>query len=443
MFSKIRIFSPKNSSKKPMLNKSLPNMTNNVHISTNANKKNQINQQILKSNSVDNSLKRFLRDKKERHLPNLYNLILHKHNSQGSLYIHKNNLNNSLNYIYQNLNSNLFCEARTPKLLDIINYQIRKKKNYVDTYSNFLEDKNIIRLNSNLNSSMSSVHKRKNISQSNKSFTNLDECCFQNIFKGSRNIKKAKPKDNSNNENIQINKTKYNRYDKTKCIIERKIYGGNNKGTKYNKEKIVGNKTFKKNYEKIYRKSLYNQTKSDINLNLRKEIDNRLNNLKIEIEEQNNNINSKYLLKSKTNNILNTFFDDYNNDNKGEKMNKNLDIKLIYPSFMNKLDSYNDSSQESTNQIGTSNKLTINNHNNIKKEKFISGFLDGPEDIHFRFVDLHKQRKMFYENYDGVIKDDENIMGKQNGNINDNKSNSNLYEFSEYFENFDEVVPII
>ena len=129
MFSKIRIFSPKNSSKKPMLNKSLPNMTNNVHISTNANKKNQINQQILKSNSVDNSLKRFLRDKKERHLPNLYNLILHKHNSQGSLYIHKNNLNNSLNYIYQNLNSNLFCEARTPKLLDIINYQIRKKKN--------------------------------------------------------------------------------------------------------------------------------------------------------------------------------------------------------------------------------------------------------------------------------------------------------------------------
>ena len=104
----------------------------------------------------------------------------------------------------------------------------------------------------------------------------------------------------------------------------------------------------------------------------------------------------------------------------------------------------NDSSQESTNLVGNtfSNKITINNSNIVnRKDKFINSFLDGPEDIHWRFVDLHKQRKLFYENI--CNKSNEN---EGNFNINNNIAKiSDFYknEYSEYFDNINENVPII
>ena len=107
----------------------------------------------------------------------------------------------------------------------------------------------------------------------------------------------------------------------------------------------------------------------------------------------------------------------------------------------NKLETNNESSQESTNLLGSSNKFTINNMG-YRKEKFISGFLDGPEDIHYRFVELHKQRKIFYESFCNKLKD-ENYSLDNDNNIKDNINEFDICEYSEYYENFEENVPII
>ena len=168
---------------------------------------------------------------------------------------------------------------------------------------------------------------------------------------------------------------------------------------------------------------------------------------------------SKILLnKSKTNsNILNTSLEEItkinssthtnNNNTKDHKNSRYNDIKLVFPPFLNKLDINNESSQESTNLIGNtfSNKITINNSNMVtRKDKFINSFLDGPEDIHYRFVDLHRQRKMFYESM--CNKENENRGYNKNNNFNNNKtkiSDFDKNEYSEFFDNINEEVPII
>ena len=127
-------------------------------------------------------------------------------------------------------------------------------------------------------------------------------------------------------------------------------------------------------------------------------------------------------------------------ENKESKNSRYNDIKLIFPSFLNKMDINNDSSQESTNLVGNtfSNKITINNSNIVtKKDKVINSFLDGPEDIHSRFVDLHRQRKIFYENM--CDKANETYGSNNLAKLSDFDKN----EYSEYFDNFNEDVPII
>ena len=160
--------------------------------------------------------------------------------------------------------------------------------------------------------------------------------------------------------------------------------------------------------------------------------------------------------KSKTNhNILNASLEEINktksnnsnynhinitHENKETKNSRYNSIKLIFPSFLNKVD-LNDSSQESTNLMGNtfSNKITINNSNIVtRKDKVINSFLDGPEDIHSRFVDLHKQRKMFYENMC-----DKTSETYGNNNNMAKLSDFDKSEYSEYFDNFNEDVPII
>ena len=192
------------------------------------------------------------------------------------------------------------------------------------------------------------------------------------------------------------------------------------------------------------------------------------NNLQNSKEKKNFGINNlmnykfsstKMLLnKSKTkSNILNTSLEEVNkskpinnyaniissNNNKEIKNCRYNDIKLIFPSFLNKMDMYNDSSQESTNLVGNtfSNKITINNSNIVnRKDKFINSFLDGPEDIHWRFVDLHKQRKLFYENICNKSNEMEgNLYNNNMAKISDFDKN----EYSEYFDNINEDVPII
>ena len=287
-------------------------------------------------------------------------------------------------------------------------------------------------------------------------------------------------------------KTSGNRYDKNKCIIERKFYGedkmnktkNNNKIKSKNiekdKEKYTPNKTLSGNGDNEYNKIYNNPSKHNLKKEIKKPgldlINNYENNYsnhnlhqKAKKEKKNLSINnllnykwssSKMLLnKSKTNNnILNTSLEEinksktninnnsnYNNiiqENKESKNCRYNDIKLIFPSFFNKMDFNNESSQESTNLMGNtfSNKITINNSNmGSRKEKFINSFLDGPEDIHCRFVDLHRQRKLFYENMCNKANENERNVNNNVAKISDFDKN----EYSEYFDNFNEDVPII
>jgi hypothetical protein len=444
MFSKVRILSPKNSTnnsinniKKLCQNKSISVLVSNIYsLNRRLGKINTNKGQIIKSNSVDNSSKRFIGLKKDKKVPGLFNLSLHKHNSQGSLYINKNHKNIRIDNAYQKINTNIFNDVKTPKLVDFLNYQLKKKKKYLETYGNYLDDRSnkIVDNYENYKIYGSVIHKKKNHSMNNKDFPNFSEWNYNKIFKGSRNIKKGKPKENNNNYDNNNNKY-HNKYDKTKCIIERRIYGGNKKATKNNNGKILGNKTFAYNYQKMKFKNLYNESSHDINIEDVSEFNpnNQLQKINLNLDEDTNiNSKSKLLLKSKTNNLLNSFFEE-TNDARG--------IKIVYP-INNKSDSYNESSQESTNPVGNSNKYTINNINNIgyRKEKFISGFLDGPEDIHYHFVELCKQRKNFYENFGNKMKDEE----KKSLDINnDNTNDFNSCEYSEYFDNYNEDVPII
>ena len=308
--------------------------------------------------------------------------------------------------------------------------------------------------------------------------------------------KRNKTKININEDESYLNKKIYGnfRYDKNKCVIERKFYGedklhkikarnkvkekeeekdlyiltktlsgiGDNECNKlfYHRSKLNIKRDLKKsgfdlynNYNKNSNSNFNQNPKKDKNLNINKLINYNLSSTKMVLNKSktNNNILNTSLEEITQSKIHNNKYSkqiittNNNNNDNNQKETKNCrynDIKLIFPSFFNKMDINNESSQESTNLIGNtfSNKITINNSNiGSRKEKFINSFLDGPEDIHCRFVDLHRQRKIFYESM--CNKNNEN-----NGNSNNNMakiSDFDKNEYSEYFDNFNEDVPII
>ena len=112
-------------------------------------------------------------------------------------------------------------------------------------------------------------------------YINFDAYYNYNIFKSSRNQKLVKK---ITRENYKSKKSKYDRYNKNKCIIERKIYGGN-KPFKKTKEKNEENNTLPNNCDNIYNKILYNSIKlninKELNLNSQKKSEKNLNIKKI------------------------------------------------------------------------------------------------------------------------------------------------------------------
>ena len=472
MLQKIKILdsksSTKNNIKKKNFTKSTSLLINISNFSNNNNISKRIQPNMVKkSNSLDKMIKKSvkLNRNNNKNSSHIYNLSLQRQKSQGitSLknYINNTQLNNN-NIKYQRLNSKILSETKTPKLIELLNNKIKRKRYYLESYNNNL---NIVNNNNNNNKSkagLSLAHKKKNLSQGNMDYINFDEYYNYNLDQNSRNqreVVKKLIKDNNKDYYNKTHKIKYNRYDKNKCIIEIKVYADEKKNNKNNDEKNVENKTLPNNCDSIYNKILFN----NIKLNINKELNlNALRNSDKIISDNNNNITDNYnlnindknqnthnrnsnklLFKSKTNNILNTSLEDLtekNNEIKN-KNNKNKDIQLIFPNI-NKNDFNNDSSQESTNQIIStySNKMTINNANiGYRKEKFISSFLDGPEDIHYRFVELHKQRKMFYENLCNKLDENKNSIDINKQNMNDFEKS----EYSEYFDNFNEDVPFI
>ena len=444
------------------MSKSISLIINPNHLSTsNISKKLQPNQ-AKKSSSVEKISKKNLklnRNDKNKKSAKLYNLSLPRQNSQGSFYTQKNYINDeqftNINLKYQKLNSHLLSEAKAPKLIELINNKIKKKKTYLETHNSNL---NKVNNYNKSNSSLSLVHKKKNLTQGNLEYINFDEICGYNIFKSSRNSKimnKKTKKSSQDYNNHRTNKNMTNRYDKNKCVIERKIYKGDKP---IKKNKSIESKTTSNNYENTYNRMLYNNIKLNLNkehaLNeLKKEKNisntNSIKNLDINLTNtHNNNRYSSYKLlnKSQSNsNLLNTSLEDLTQSNKNDNNNgnNNNEIKLIFPSFINnKCDINNESSQDTTNLVGSlnSNKYTINNSNiGYRKEKFISSFLDGPEDIHCRFVELHRQRKMFYENLSNKLEEDGNSIDINKANM----SEFDKSEYSEYFDNYNENVPLI
>ena len=438
--------------------KSISLIINPPHLTSNNASKRYHNNNHKKSNSVEKPSKNSSKYSKNKKSSKIYYLSLPRQNSQGVLYSLKNYSNDAqltqINQKYKRLDSHILSETKTPKIIELLNNKIKGKKNYLETYNNNSnKDNNIY----SKKTSLSLAHKKKNLSQGNMDYINFDEFYNYNLFKKSRNQKMVKK---IIKENDKTHKNKYERYDRNKCIIERKIYGGE-KQNKKSKDKMEENNTLPNNCDSIYNKILFNNIKlninKELNLNSIKKTEKNITNINKNINSINlktqNDANSKYndnrqssfklLIKSNTNNILNTSIEDLKQNNK-EKINKNnkdnKDIKLIFPPF-NKCDINNESSQESTNQMGNtfSNKVTINSNFGYRKEKFISSFLDGPEDIHCRFVELHKQRKMFYENLCNKLEDESKSIDNDKAIVNDFEKN----EYSEYFDNYNENVPII
>ena len=491
---------------KEQLNKSISLFINSPNYSNNMNNK-KISQYIPKTSYSVQTSERKLKQMSGNNTSNnvisnskVHNFNLYRQNSQGSLYHLKKDYNEynffDINQRYQRLNMRLLSEIKTPKMSYYINNNQKKNllKNYnLTQYYNDRYNENKANYNSghNINKSTQNsftfVNRHKNLSQKNIKLK-LEEYYDNSIIKRNKNQKnssKLKLKEDESDSFIN-NKisTKFNRYDKNKCIIERKFYGegklnkakAKNKLKEKNKEKEINtiNKTLSGNGDEDYNKLSYHYSRFNMKRDLKKSgldiSDNSSkNNLQNSKDKKNFGINNlmnykfssnKMLLnKSKTkSNILNTSSEEVNkskpsnnyvniissNNNKEIKNCRYNDIKLIFPSFFNKMDMNNDSSQESTNLVGNtfSNKITINNSNIVnRKDKFINSFLDGPEDIHWRFVDLHKQRKLFYEN----------ICNKSNENEGNLYSNNNIAkisdfyknEYSEYFDNINENVPII
>ena len=502
----------KNKLKDKKLNKSISLIIKNNNFSNHTNQK-KLYQFIPKTSySVQTSERKVNKNtgnittNNNNYLSQLYNLNFYRQNSQGSLYSLKKENNDfqfsDINYKYPRLNTYLLSEIKSPKIIEYINNRRKKLNNYnySHNYNERLFENKCHNNNNNSNYYKKSSHnsftlakRNKNLSQRNMKIKLKLEEYYDNSFvktkKNQKNNSRIKLKDD---DSYMSKKTSGNRYDKNKCIIERKFYGedkmnktkNNNKTKPKNiekdKEKYTPNKTLSGNGDNEYNKIYNNPSKHNLKKEIKKPgldlINNYENNYsnhnlhqKAKKEKKNLSINnllnykwssSKMLLnKSKTNNnILNTSLEEinksktninnnsnYNNiiqENKESKNCRYNDIKLIFPSFFNKIDFNNESSQESTNLMGNtfSNKITINNSNmGSRKEKFINSFLDGPEDIHCRFVDLHRQRKLFYENMCNKANENE---GNANNNI-AKISDFDKNEYSEYFDNFNEDVPII
>ena len=110
--------------------------------------------------------------------------------------------------------------------------------------------------------------------------------------------------------------------------------------------------------------------------------------------------------------------------------------KLSYFSNSQEADELKDIIELMRNKL---QKLKNSNNYYLNGEKNFLCSPDGPEDFHFRFVELCKQNNLFYKNFHL------NILNKEKKQKLNNKwiEDSNDYNYKEYFENFDEEVPYI
>lgn len=123
-----------------------------------------------------------------------------------------------------------------------------------------------------------------------------------------------------------------------------------------------------------------------------------------------------------------------NNTNKTNYINSNNLVTSESTELNNIVNVMNNKLQ----QFKANNSFYLSEKNN----KFISP--DGPEDFHFRFVELYKLNKLFYEKLKSKFIDIDLNNNEKNNNVKENDDEcSGKYEFEENFEGYEDNVPYI
>ena len=302
----------------------------------------------------------------------------------------------------------------------------------------------------------------------------------KNFFtKKNKNLKKTVSRDNSTKFNsIYFSPKKLNEICSTKNLFLNKIKNNYNNNSAKNilaNSKIIEKKSIKNdnkniiNYDnyttKSHKKITVNLNHTNINLKKKQNKLKMSNSIKDNIGiSQYNHSQSQIFLSSLSPKLTKTHEnslsilsskDIFKNNNSQDK--KEFEI-LSYKESRFSIESlnkfrYNRNLQDITQESKETNEildLLKNKLDNLKnsyslylnedKKNYLSS-PDGPEDFHFRFVELCKQNNSFYRNfYLNTINGDKKY--KKNKDLN-NKDEDIINDYQEYFENYGDKVPFV
>ena len=297
--------------------------------------------------------------------------------------------------------------------------------------------------------------------------------------KKNKNLKKTVSRDNSTKFNsIYFSPKKLNEICSTKNLFLNKIKNNYNNNSAKNilaNSKIIEKKSIKNdnkniiNYDnyttKSHKKITVNLNHTNINLKKKQNKLKMSNSIKDNIGiSQYNHSQSQIFLSSLSPKLTKTHEnslsilsskDIFKNNNSQDK--KEFEI-LSYKESRFSIESlnkfrYNRNLQDITQESKETNEildLLKNKLDNLKnsyslylnedKKNYLSS-PDGPEDFHFRFVELCKQNNSFYRNfYLNTINGDKKY--KKNKDLN-NKDEDIINDYQEYFENYGDKVPFV
>ena len=373
----------------------------------------------------------------------------------------------------RNSNPNIKDNSSTKKLKDInkeanlnegCNSIARTKFRYGSIYNN-------IKINQNSkNKRMLEYEKKIKLRNKNKNF----------LTKKNKKLKKTVSKDNSTKFNsIYLSPNRLNEISSSKNLFLNKIknnYNSNSTKNIFANSKIIEKKSIKNdntniniNYDnyttKSHKKITVNLNHTNINLKKKQNKLRMSNSIKDNIHiNQYNHSQSQIFLSSLSPKLTKTHEnslsilsskDIFKKNNSQDK--KEFEI-LSYKESRFSIESlnkfrYDQNLQEISQESKEANEildLLKNKLDNLKnnyslylndeKKNYISS-PDGPEDFHFRFVELCKQNNSFYRNfYLNTINGDKKY--KKNKDLN-NKDEDIINDYQEYFENYGDKVPFV
>ena len=373
----------------------------------------------------------------------------------------------------RNLNPNIKDNSSTKKFKGInkeaninegCNSIARTKFRYGSISNNLKINKN------SKNKRMLEYEKKIKLRNKNKNF----------LIKKNKKLKKTVSKENSTKFNsIYLSPNRLNEISSSKNLFLNKIknnYNSNSTKNIFANSKIIEKKSIKNdntniniNYDnyttKSHKKITVNLNHTNINLKKKQNKLRMSNSIKDNIHiNQYNHSQSQIFLSSLSPKLTKTHENSLSilsskdllkkNNSQDKKEFEILSYKVSRFSIesLNKF-RYNQNLQDITQESKETNEildLLKNKLDNLKnnyslylndeKKNYISS-PDGPEDFHFRFVELCKQNNSFYRNfYLNTINGDEKDKKNKDFNIKDEDITNN---YQEYFENYGDKVPYI